>query len=76
MYGRYGEDAGDPDIWVMNSDGSDQRAHRHAGLRPFPAWSPAGQEIAFMRQYPPAAGLTDNNMEIVVVRPDGTGLRR
>ena len=27
VYGRYGEDAGDsPDIWVMNSDGSDQRA--------------------------------------------------
>jgi TolB protein len=77
VYERSGSDPTDsPDIWVMNSDGSDQRAlvatadYDHA-----PAWSPDGEEIAFMRQYPPAGGRSLNNMEIVVVKVDGTGFR-
>jgi TolB protein len=78
VYGRWGnEEADSPDIWIMDSDGSDQRAlistpdYDHS-----PAWSPAGEEIAFMRQYPPSGELTDNNMEIVLVKDDGTGFRR
>jgi TolB protein len=77
VYGTLGGEGASPDIWIMNSDGSDQRAlvstpdYDHA-----PAWSPDGEEIAFMRQYPPSGGLPDNNMEIVLVKDDGTEFRR
>ncbi|TME57267.1 MAG: hypothetical protein E6I60_02080 [Chloroflexi bacterium] len=55
------ERSGEPEIWVMNADGRDQR-RLAAGLSP--AWSPDGSVIAFAGP----AGLS-------VIRPDGTGLR-
>jgi TolB protein len=61
----------------MSSDGGDQRIlvgtphYDHS-----PAWSPEGESIVFMRQYPPVEGRPINNMEIVLVRADGTGFRR
>ena len=55
------ERSGEPEIWVMNADGTDQR-RLAAGLSP--AWSPDGLFIAFAGR----AGLS-------VIRPDGTGLR-
>ena len=55
------ERSGEPEIWVMNADGTGQR-RLAAGLSP--AWSPDGSLIAFAGR----AGLS-------VIRPDGTGLR-
>jgi Tol biopolymer transport system component len=55
------ERSGEPEIWVMNADGTGQRRVA-AGLSP--AWSPDGSLIAFSG----LAGLS-------VIRPDGTGLR-
>jgi Tol biopolymer transport system component len=55
------ERSGEPEIWVMNADGTGQR-RLAAGLSP--AWSPDGSLIAFSGR----AGLS-------VIRPDGAGLR-
>ena len=56
------ERSGEPEIWVMNADGTEQR-RLAAGLSP--AWSPDGSLIAFAGE---SGGLS-------VIRPDGTGLR-
>jgi Tol biopolymer transport system component len=56
------ERSGEPEIWVMNADGTEQR-RLAAGLSP--AWSPDGSLIAF-------AGASGS---LSVIRPDGTGLR-
>jgi dipeptidyl aminopeptidase/acylaminoacyl peptidase len=55
------ERSGEPEIWVMNADGTGQRRLAE-GLSP--AWSPDGSLIAFAGR----AGLS-------VIRPDGTSLR-
>jgi len=55
------ERSGEPELWVMNADGTGQR-RLAAGLSP--AWSPDGSLIAFSGR----AGLS-------VIRPDGTGRR-
>jgi Tol biopolymer transport system component len=55
------EPNGEPEIWLMKRDGTDQR-RLTAGLSP--AWSPDGSLIAFSG----TKGLT-------VIRPDGTGRR-
>jgi Tol biopolymer transport system component len=55
------ERSGEPEIWVMNAEGANQR-RLAAGLSP--AWSPDGSLIAFAGR----SGLS-------VIRPDGTGLR-
>jgi TolB protein len=55
------ERRGEPEIWVMNAEGKEQRRLTE-GLSP--AWSPDGSLIAFSGR----AGLS-------VIRPDGTGLR-
>jgi dipeptidyl aminopeptidase/acylaminoacyl peptidase len=56
------ERSGEPEIWVMNADGAEQR-RLAAGLSP--AWSPDGSLIAF-------AGASGS---LSLIRPDGTGLR-
>jgi TolB protein len=55
------ERSGEPEIWLMNPDGTGQR-RLTAGLSP--AWSPDGSLIAFSGM----KGLS-------VIRPDGTGRR-
>jgi TolB protein len=55
------ERSGEPEIWVMNADGTGQR-RLAAGLSP--AWSPDGSLIAFAGR----AGLS-------VIGPEGMGLR-
>jgi Tol biopolymer transport system component len=55
------ERSGEPAIWIMNADSTDQR-RLTAGLSP--AWSPDGSLIAFSGP----AGLS-------VIKPDGTGLQ-
>jgi TolB protein len=55
------ERSGEPEIWLMNADGTGQR-RLTAGLSP--AWSPDGSLIAF-------SGMDG----LSVIRPDGTGRR-
>jgi TolB protein len=55
------ERSGEPELWVMNADGTGQRRLTE-GLSP--AWSPDGSLIAFSER----AGLA-------LIRPDGTGRR-
>lgn len=67
--------SGDSQIWIMNSDGSDQRQITH-GLGPefpdanAPKWSPDGKTIAFW------AGFETKYGEIWTMRPDGSGTRQ
>ncbi|MFT5145039.1 MAG: Tol biopolymer transport system component, partial [Thalassolituus oleivorans] len=63
---------GDGDLFLMNADGSG--VHRilvHEGEDLAPAWSPDGEWITFVTRRPPDQG---SDMDIYVVRPDGTGL--
>jgi Tol biopolymer transport system component len=59
------ERSGEPEIWVMNADGTEQR-RLAAGLSP--AWSPDGSLIAY-------AGASGASGILSVIRPDGMGLR-
>jgi Tol biopolymer transport system component len=68
---RNGPDEGD-EIWVMNVDGSEQRAVTRS--LPFtkdawPSWAPDGKRLAFARE-------TGADSAIYVVNVDGTELRR
>ncbi len=60
-----------PDIWVMNSDGSDAvNLTQHKAKDHSPAWSPDGEWIAF-------ASVRDSAFwELYVMRADGSDLRR
>lgn len=58
-------------IWVMNPDGSDQKALTEDGADCAPAWSPNGRWIAFIRK-----GGGKERRGVWLTRPDGTGLRR
>ena len=63
-------DDGFGDIYVMESDGSNQRRlTNHSGFDLSPTWSPDGRHIAF-------ASLRDDNFDIYVMELDGTNLRR
>ena len=56
----------DQHIWVMNSDGSNQRAVTSGDSIDYsPAWSPDGTKIAIQR-----------NWQIWTMRPDGSELKR
>ncbi|MDX9952936.1 MAG: DPP IV N-terminal domain-containing protein [Anaerolineae bacterium] len=60
---------GNWDIFVMQSDGNQQRALTDSpDWELFPAWSPDGSAIAFQSQF-------DNNFEINVMVPDGSTQR-
>lgn len=63
-------DGGDPEIYVMNADGSSQtRLTSSPGNDTTPNWSPDGTRIAF-------ASFRDGNGEIYLMDADGTNLRR
>jgi len=70
---------GDWDLWVMNSDGTGQRAIASFGKQSEldATWSPDGRLIAFgsvtQSSCPPRFC---GSQTLWVVRPDGTGLRR
>ena len=57
------------DINVMNSDGSGARRMAPGLINTFPAWSPDGQQVAFLR-----AGEY-NPHTLYLVNQDGTGVR-
>jgi TolB protein len=59
------ERSGEPEIWIMNADGTQQRRLTD-GLSP--AWSPDGSLVAF-------AGPSGSSGIITVIRPDGTRRR-
>ena len=69
------ERSGDPEIWVMSADGTEQ--HRvTAGLSP--AWSPDGSQIAYSSPgdipCPPGTGLQCTGLSIM--NADGSGQHR
>jgi Tol biopolymer transport system component len=67
-------------LYVMNPAGGDpkQILDEPVGGEMSPAWSPNGELVAFAMNVTPGEdpGSVDTNMEIFVVRSDGTGLRR
>jgi len=63
---------GNPEIYVMNADGSDQRRlTRNETEDMEPTWSPDGTKIAFMRQCWYGNGRYDWDTEIFVMNADG-----
>ncbi len=56
-----------PEIWVMDADGSNQKKLTDHGIDP--SWSPDGKQIAF-------ASHRDGIFQIYVMNSDGTNLRR
>ena len=61
---------GDPDLYVMNSDGTNvRRITSHPAIDTSPTWSPTGNQLAF-------ASDRTGAQQIYVIGADGTGLRR
>jgi Tol biopolymer transport system component len=64
----------DYEIFVMNSDGSNQTQITFNELDDeHPSWSPDGERIVFQRDFIPARGEVD--YDILTMRSDGTGER-
>ena len=64
---------GNPEIYVMNADGSGQRRlTRDPATNDWSAWSPDGQRIVFVR----GGGLTDLVAYLYVMNADGSGQHR
>ena len=61
---------GNPEIYVMNRDGSNLRRVTHNPAVDFtPTWSPSGTQIAFLSD-------RSGSPQIYTMSPDGTGVRR
>lgn len=69
VYERFPDD-GDPQIVVIDADGTDQHLVSPEGVQP--AWSPDGALIAFTS----AQTVEDPQQDLYTVEPDATGLRR
>lgn len=68
---------GDYDIYVMNADGTKERAlTANATYDMYPAWSPDGAWIAYECETQPTAGFLGEAPDICLVKPDGTSQRQ
>ncbi len=56
-------------LWIVNPNDSNPRQLTGEGSDGLPAWSPDGQKIAFSRD-------VDGNVDIFVIKVDGTDLQR
>jgi TolB protein len=66
-------------IWLVDPDGSNERQLTTREEEDQPDWSPDGEWIAFSRQdgeYQGNSGSTRSWVDICVIRPDGSDLRR
>jgi TolB protein len=59
---------GDPKVWIMNSDGTNQRQVTFNVIDFRPAWSPDGSKIVFARD----VTFEQGGIEIVVMNSDGS----
>jgi Tol biopolymer transport system component len=65
-----GQKYGNPDLWVMNSDGTGQTKLTNDGhYNRWAAWSPKGDRIAFTKL------ANEDNTGIHTIRPDGSDAR-
>jgi TolB protein len=65
---------GNPEIYVMNADGSEQeRLTEFGGQDTKPTWSPTGDRIAFHRRI---AGYLGGHLQVFTMNPDGTDLKQ
>jgi hypothetical protein len=68
---------GDYDIYVMNADGTQERALTvNATYDMYPAWSADGAWIAYECETQPTSGFLGEAPDICLVKPDGTARRQ
>ena len=70
----YPENRATKEIWLMNSDGSNNQRLTNNYIDSFPAWSPDGTKIIFQRNVEDAR--PENSEGIFLINIDGTGLRK
>jgi hypothetical protein len=64
---------GGDDVWLANADGSNQHMLARGGLwPPTPAWSPDGTMIAWVDDFSPCGGNSDDAPGICTIHPDGS----
>ena len=68
IFSRYPKD-GNPNVWVMNTDGTGRVALTNLDWADMPAWSPDGKRIAFVSKH-------DNQLEISVMDANGLNIKR
>jgi Tol biopolymer transport system component len=67
---------GDYDIYVMNADGTDQRAITHNSTYDmYPAWSPDGRQIVYECEATPSAGFLGAAADICLMQRTGDQIR-